>query len=333
MLSLLSKRERVRRQAADWLARLQGPASAEDEAQFQLWHQADPAHAEAYERLEGIYKGAGRLAATDLGRQRSLPERGSAFGTRGGFAAALGMLTLLLVAGALLITQAGFWSSGTSQQLLVTSVGEVRNVELEDGSRVIVDSDSQVAVEMTRSYRRLILQGGRARFEVAQNDPRPFTVEAGDARATASDATFDVTVSSLGSEIRSLRGSVEARSVQDRARASITLGPGQAVTIRPGGTQPGVQPVQRSGILWPTGMLDFENVPLSRVIEEANRYSSVQLNLGDETLSSLRVTGTFRAGDAAGLARSLAAAFDLRLKGRGAALVLHPRGSETPARK
>ena len=60
-------------------------------------------------------------------------------------------------------------------------------------------------------------------------------------------------------------------------------------------------------------MLEFDDTRLDEAAALANRYSKVQLRLGDERIRSLRVNGAFRAGDVAGFARSLATAFDLRV--------------------
>jgi transmembrane sensor len=54
----------------------------------------------------------------------------------------------------------------------------------------------------------------------------------------------------------------------------------------------------------------------------------VQLTLGDERIGDLRVSGAYRAGDVSGFARSLAAAFHLRLDARpdGTLVLIDPSG-------
>ena len=60
-------------------------------------------------------------------------------------------------------------------------------------------------------------------------------------------------------------------------------------------------------------MLSFDAIPLSDAIATANRYSSAKIRTVDPAIDDLQVTGAYRAGDTQGLARSLAASFDLRL--------------------
>lgn len=77
-------------------------------------------------------------------------------------------------------------------------------------------------------------------------------------------------------------------------------------------------------------MLQFDDTPLEQAVAEANRRSRTQITLADPSIGELRVTGAFRAGDAAGFAETLAAAFRLRLERRSdGTFILHPdRGTE-----
>ena len=76
-------------------------------------------------------------------------------------------------------------------------------------------------------------------------------------------------------------------------------------------------------------MLEFDKTRLDEAAFLANRYSKVQLRLGDERVRGLRVTGAFRAGDTAGLAQSLAKAFNLRIirQPDGSLLLVDPNRS------
>ena len=73
-------------------------------------------------------------------------------------------------------------------------------------------------------------------------------------------------------------------------------------------------------------MLEFDNATLSEAAAIMNRYSAVKLKLGDPSIAALRVSGAYRAGDTAGFARSLAAAFGLALRTQadGQLLLVHP---------
>jgi ferric-dicitrate binding protein FerR (iron transport regulator) len=53
-MAFFRTRGRIRREAADWLARLGGGADEESHAAFRRWYDADPRHAEAYDRMAAI---------------------------------------------------------------------------------------------------------------------------------------------------------------------------------------------------------------------------------------------------------------------------------------
>lgn len=325
-------RERLRRQAADWLARKQGTMSEADRRAFERWY-ADPAHAEAFDRLDALYGIAGGLAGTGLGRARSgLPSRAGHRATAP-YALAAGLAILLIAAAAVLLGRPALLMPRANAETLyfATKVGEIRAVTLPDGSRMTLDTKTSIRVELGQGRRQAILGEGRARFAVAPDPKRPFIVRAGPTRVTAGETTFDVALIGGAASVHLLKGDATVAPASRSPRSPIVrLGPGDTVVVSPPG-----EAVQRDearpAALWPTGMLEFDRAALGDVVAEANRYSRTQIRLADPALGRLRVTGTFRAGDLDGLARSLAAAFGLRLERPSPGeLVLLPDGA--PAR-
>jgi transmembrane sensor len=303
-------RARIRREAADWVARLAGGADEEDRERFRRWHDADPRHAEAYVRIAGIWKAAGRLPSRS-GAQDAAP----APSERGPFRLALAASLVAILAAAMLLLLAARGSVVPAAELLVlaTEVGEVRLETLPDGSRLTLDSTSRIEARFTGTERQLRLIEGRVRFAVA-DDERPFIVRAAGSEVRATGTLFDVSLIGGRTVVLLLEGAAEVRGGRTRgARAAQRLGPGQKLVLA-GGSPPVRERITRADTVWPMRMIEFDDTPLFEVAALANRYSRVQLKLGGGSVGTLRVTGTYRAGDVAGLARSLAAMFDLRLE-------------------
>ncbi len=63
---------------------------------------------------------------------------------------------------------------------------------MEDGSRITLNTDSQIRVDLTVKERRVELQQGEAFFEVAHDASRPFIVRAGNKRVIAVGTRFSV---------------------------------------------------------------------------------------------------------------------------------------------
>jgi transmembrane sensor len=111
-----------------------------------------------------------------------------------------------------------------------------------------------------------------------------------------------------------LEGGVDVRDVTSGARPAVRLAPGQGLQIAGGRAPPVPRPVTAAERQWPSGMLEFDGTPLREVLAIANRYSRRPIELGHASLGELRVTGGYRLGDPARLAKTLAAALDLAVE-------------------
>jgi transmembrane sensor len=197
---------------------------------------------------------------------------------------------------------------------LASHVGEIRSMDLPDGSEVTLDTESRLTILYTDNERRLRLDSGRARFRVAHGDPRAFLVEAGTTEVVAHGTIFDVDVAGARVAVSLLEGSVEVRP-QAAASAPISsatthLEPGQRLVVVPSSAP---QPLKSEEQRWTSGMLSFEDAELGEVIAAANRYSEVKIMLADPAIGRLRFSGTFDPREPDAFAQSLASLFHLRL--------------------
>jgi len=100
---------------------------------------------------------------------------------------------------------------------------------------------------------------------------------------------------------------------QEDARADAILGPGQQFRDVLGVTS--VRDVDAAAeVSWRTGVLDFDNIPLSEAVARFNRSAINTIVLADPSLGELRVSGVFRADDPMGFARALAPAYPVRVE-------------------
>jgi transmembrane sensor len=302
----------VREQAVAWLARLRSGPSERDRAGFEDWYAADPQHAETYDAVLGTWDETALAAQTPTARHRHAERRHSWAKVASVAAAVL----LLLVAGGLSLTRDA-WRGPAPVTLLASRVGQIRTIALEDGSRVTLDTDSLVRVQFDDDQRRLELERGRARFEVAPDARRPFVVVAGASEVVAHGTVFDVDLRRPGALVALLEGSVEVRTASTAnpvRRASTILRSGQQLALAgtPAAAQP--TPIRSAETRWPSGMLSFEDARLADVVASANRYSRTQILIGDPAAAERRFTGTFRAGDPAQLSEMVGSMFDLSVE-------------------
>lgn len=302
--------EAVREQAIAWLARLRAGPSDRDIADFETWYAADPQHADTYDALLDSWDDTALVARTPVAQQPRLAAR-----RLWKASAAAAAVLLLLIAGGLVLT--GTPRRDTApQSMLASRIGEIRTITLEDGSRVTLDTNSVVEVRFDGEQRRLQLERGRARFEVARDARRPFVVAAGPGEIVAHGTVFDVDLRRSGALVVLLQGSVEVRrpAAAGKPTASTMLRPGQQLAISAGPAAASPAAIRVPETRWPSGMLSFEDARLADVLASANRYSRTQIVIRDPVVGERRFTGTFKAGEPAQLAEMIGPMFGLSIE-------------------
>lgn len=206
-----------------------------------------------------------------------------------------------------------------------TRKGELRAIELADGSTVTLNTASRVEVSLTSERRSVRLLSGQALFAVARDSHRPFTVAAGSLKVTALGTQFDVRLQPEGAQVVLLEGHVrvEPLTLQGIARlvpwlARHELNPGeQLVADQRNEIAVGVADTERS-VSWREGRLVFRGEALEDAVAEFNRYSEHQLVVTDATLARLPVSGVFSAAHPENFIAAVAGFYGVNIERRGA---------------
>ena len=289
-------------EAADWRVRL-SEAGLESTVEFEEWL-ADPDNAAAWAQLDGPWQEVGALAATPefmAARVNALRNAGRG-GSRWSFspfvrrlAAALGLIVL---AGA----GVGAFHWATAPDVYRTNFAERRVIELADGSTVSLDSGTELRVRYTEAERRLELRSGQARFQVARDAARPFTVTARDQRIIATGTAFNVDLLGPSVLVTLIEGRVTVlggppASAPDAIPAeAVVLSPGEQLHVTESAT-PTLIPVSITrATAWETGQLIFEDEPLAAAAARVSRYARRTIRT-DAEAGEFRVSGVFRTGD------------------------------------
>lgn len=204
-----------------------------------------------------------------------------------------------------------------------TGVGEQRSIRLPDGSRVVLDSRSQLRVDFTPGVRQVDLLQGQALFYVVRDLQKPFLVRAGGAVVRDVGTQFDVNRSPHGTIVTVVEGRVAVVSQPTRTQGGIDpqsspvsrppsggrqdasderedygqptfLSAGEQVDVLTG--DPSLRParVNVSAVTaWTHGQVVLEAATLRQVAEEFNRYSSRRLVTEDDGITPLRLSGVF----------------------------------------
>ncbi|OCX15312.1 FecR domain-containing protein [Ectopseudomonas hydrolytica] len=173
-----------------------------------------------------------------------------------------------------------------------TAVGERQPVELADGSRLLLDSDSRIEITWHLLSRRVALQRGQALFDIAPASYRPFLVDAGTTRVKVLGTLFNVRRLEGDVRVTLARGKVEVEAHGD-PRQRLQLAPGQQVDSRQGVLQEVVAADTEATFAWKESRLVFERTPLSEALALLQHYRSAPIRLEDPDLGALPITGVF----------------------------------------
>lgn len=237
----------------------------------------------------------------------------------------------------------------TQTDTLETHVGEQTNFTLQDGSQIQLNTNSLLIVNYSPTQRQLTLVRGEARFDVAKDKDRPFTVTVGEKSFTALGTIFNVQrntnqamelVVTEGKvlitkamtsviDIKDTLLSVNTAIKQDKLEATLVIS-GEKAVIAENLASIAKTPVEKVSLdqinrdlAWQQGMLIFEGEPLSTALAEISRYTSSSFEIVDSQLAELTVAGYFKAGDIDGLLTSLQSNFGIvyRKNARGTILL------------
>lgn len=186
-----------------------------------------------------------------------------------------------------------------------TKTGEQQNIQLADGSQILLNTNTAVSVDFQNSYRQITLHHGQARFTVAKDPQRPFDVISGDLTVRALGTVFDVYQHDSGE----VDVTVEQHSVAARIQNNVdTITNGQAGQVEVSEGQrlryDGEHTLNKpemvdstEAVAWHSRSLFFNDRPLAELIAELDRYRVGRIFLSDAKLNNLRVSGMFSLED------------------------------------
>lgn len=314
----------IRALAQQWFARLLAPDCSDvDRAGFDRWRVADRAHADAYREVEDVWQRSGDMRtdpaiAAALQEALRIPARSHASGRK--WWPALAVAATVVLAITMLVRVLAVPEVPVVRY--ATVLGEQRTIVLPDGSKVVLDTATELFVQIDKRERNLTLQQGQAEFQVHKDASRPFVVRVGDGSVTATGTQFQVRTDHGASTVTLLEGRVLVAARVTDAGQSRRLEAGERVTIESSGKLGDLQRVPEPDLVsargWTEGNLVVKAWSLEVVLSEMNRYSSTKLRLEDPSLGSMPISGVFKAGDQQSFAMSLEYGWPIRADQRPA---------------
>jgi transmembrane sensor len=299
-------------QAVEWLVRLRGGNLSEAQTHaFAEWLLQDAAHAAAFAKAEDFL--GEMTAAVKLPRPADvelkpnaerLNQQPQSFKPRKTvkhwLAIPLAMAAVWLIAvGLVMPSQSNLLYNLFSDYH--TLPGEIRDIQLADGSRLLLNTNTAISVDYQPTQRLITLHHGEVRFTVAKDAQRPFEVKADSLIVQALGTVFNV----YRKTPYSIKVTVQEHAVAARIQKEIStqkpdhssqvrVQAGQQLVYQGDNTLP--QPTATNltqASAWQQRRLYINDRPLGELVEELDRYRIGRIYLSDAKLKNLRVTGVF----------------------------------------
>lgn len=331
-------------EAARWYARLNSPlCTAADRLEFEAWCREDAANERNFaaarrlaedlfstiaadDRLQAMADEALAASTPAVGRGAMAPSRllrPSPAGPRRGWRFAVGLAACLVASiGSLVLVQRQ--EAQLPAAALFAAGSETRLITLNDGTRVHLDVRSSLEVRYSPERRDVVLNEGRAIFDVTRDPERPFAVATSLGVVTALGTRFEVRQADAMT-VTLAEGSVAISGATAGDRREY-LQPGEQLSIMEGRSdwiRRDVDVDAETG--WSVGRLTFRNARLSDAVAQVNRYASAKIRIADDTLADVPISGSFVAGDSAAAAAAFAAVLPIRIADSGDELLLFRR--------
>jgi transmembrane sensor len=322
-------------EAAVWMARLHSPdRTAATESGWRKWFGAQPDHRMAWERVSDRWTKSHDVPIGLVHPPVRVHRRASRIRSR--------WLPVALATAAATAIVVG-WAVGLfGRGEVSTAVGEQRTLNLQDGTRIELNTATRLAVKYDTKTRVVNLESGEAYFSVA-HEPRPFVVMAGNRKVIAVGTSFTVRRDQSTDDsvtVTLIEGKVAVAPLS--AANTLVATPVAEVTMLSAGERAHVHrrapttvdtPQIDRVTGWMRGQLIFDHTPLAEAIAELNRYGMTHLSVESPETGRIPVSGTFRVSDSASFAQAAAQTYSLKLIRRDDGLVLAPAQDVGPSQE
>lgn len=265
-----------------------------DQRRFAQWLQADARHARAWERVSALRQPFKSLPSPLI---RDTLLAASAQGQRRVRRSAVKFCALLGLGWgvAWVAREHSPW-----QRLLAdasTATGERKTLRLQDGTDIVLNTDSAVKTELTQARRKVELLRGEVRIITGADSQsavhRSFWVHTPYGQMEALGTRFTVRLSERQALISVQEGAVALHPAH--GGSAYTVRSGESRWLRTGGTEPAnLQPSDADG--WVQGVIAGREMRLGDLLAELARYRPGYL-VCDERVAELRVSGLLHTRD------------------------------------
>ncbi|WP_445114892.1 FecR domain-containing protein [Acinetobacter sp. WZC-1] len=318
----VQQRQRIFRQAADWMLKQQSaPLSAAEQQAFEQWVQQSEQHQRAWECVEHLNIALQGLPGKQA-RQILKQARQTRLRQLGG--------KLAVVCAVALSAYAGWmgWDSQLRYQLMAeysTATGEQKRVRISDGSQVYLNTRTAFDTQFDQQQRLIKLHYGEIHISTAPDSypvKRPFRVQTRQGVLEALGTVFNVRQLDDQTCVAVIKSAVEVRVT---GGAPLLVRENQQLCFN----RQGYQPLQMMDVnaveAWQRKLLFTYDMPLEKFIQEIRRYHQLTYFQVDDEVKNMLISGSYPLDDLSQVLALLNRTYPVRVEKKLAGRVIFLR--------
>lgn len=178
-----------------------------------------------------------------------------------------------------------------------TGIGEQLPINMDDGSRITLNTQTALITAFSTEYRRVRLLRGEAWFVVSSDDNRPFIVETSQGEVKVTGTQFNVRVEKDTVIVSLDKGEVWLRASDHKNTPAVRLASGQQAILAADTISMPAPFDNTATTAWLRGQMVFYNTPLSDVVNMLNSHRKGRIQIISDELKNLSVSGVFSTAD------------------------------------
>lgn len=282
----------VVKQAISWALRLRNNRSnVRLHAQCEHWREAHQDHELAWQRVQALQQELSSQLTSIPGAHRALETSVQGLGRR---------QALKMLSGVLLVSSAAWvsrdltgWQRWTSD--LATATGERRSVQLPDGTRLQLNTDSAVDLDFNPQQRLIKLVRGEILVTCGTSTSAPLLVQTRHGLLEGIDGRFSVRQDAECTLLSVVSGNVAIHSPHQADGLSTQVHAGESYFVRQTKVAP-APPINMDVGAWADGLIVTRGMRLADFLAEVGRYRYGYLGCSS-AIADLRLSGVFRLED------------------------------------
>jgi transmembrane sensor len=195
-----------------------------------------------------------------------------------------------------------------------TAVGEIKNVKLDDGSQLTLNTDTKVAISFSDNIRQVRLLHGEVYVETAPDNHagnRPFVLTTEHGTVKALGTKFSTRIFKNRSCVNVYEDAVEVKPIHGQGD-KVIVNAGELVKFTADIFQQKML-FESSTISWMNGFIIVDSIKLDQFVEELSRYRRGVLRC-DPAIANLEISGAFPVNDIPAVLNSLTSTLPVRVQ-------------------